>query len=165
MASPGQEGRQTSPERYGDSNLSRHQVRVLLAEDHDDTRFALTLLLEMEGYEVYAARDGQEALTIALERQPDIVITDFDMPRMDGAGLSHALRTSSGWSKRVPIVVLTALGWSLVQQAMEAGADLHIAKPVDFDVLGAMLVKLTGDLGSLQEAASGSATGESNSSH
>jgi CheY-like chemotaxis protein len=125
---------------------SSHPVRILLAEDHDDTRDALTLLLEMEGYEVDAARDGQEALALALERRPDIVVTDFDMPRLDGAGLSQALRSSSDRLRRVPIVLLTALSFSLAERAMEAGADMHIAKPVDFNVLGATLARLVNNV-------------------
>lgn len=115
------------------------RVRVLVAEDHDDTREALRLLLELEGYDVYTARNGKEALEAALEVRPDVVITDFDMPEMDGASLSRALRAHAGRLGKVPILVLTALGWSLIQRAMEAGADLHIPKPVDFHVLGETL--------------------------
>ena len=141
-------------------------VRILVAEDHDDTREALTLLLELEGYEVCAARDGQEALTLALERRPDIVITDFDMPRMDGAGLSRALRASSHRLGNIPIVVLTALGWSLVQRAMEAGADMHMAKPVDFNLLGATLAGLVNRIREASSAhTSSGAAGVTESAH
>jgi CheY-like chemotaxis protein len=136
-----------------DTAHSHRPIRILLAEDHDDTRDALSMLLQMEGYEVYAARDGQEALAMALERRPDIVITDFDMPQMDGASLSRALRASSSRIGRIPIVVLTALGWSLAQRAMEAGADLHIAKPVDFHVLEATLARLAGQLQAMASSA------------
>ena len=121
---------------------SDRPIRVLVAEDHQDTRDALRLLLEMEGYEVFTAKDGQEALNLALDRRPDVVITDFDMPRLDGAGLSQALRSVSHRLGKVPIVVLTALSWSLVQRAMEAGADMHIAKPVDFHMLTQTLSKV-----------------------
>jgi CheY-like chemotaxis protein len=124
----------------------KRRVRVLVAEDHEDTREALKLLLELEGYEVHAAKNGREALATALEIRPDVVITDFDMPEMDGASLSRALRSHSNRIGRVPIVVLTALGWSLIQRAMEAGADMHIPKPVDFHVLGQTLDQVVRDL-------------------
>lgn len=119
--------------------LSKKAIRVLVAEDHDDTREALKLLLELDGYDVVTARDGEEALAAAVDKQPDVVITDFDMPRMDGAGFSEALRALDHPVSRVPIVVLTALNWTLVQRAMNAGADIHIAKPVDFQVLTSTL--------------------------
>lgn len=118
---------------------TRRPVRILLAEDHDDTRDALKLLLELDGYEVIVARDGEEALTAAQERSPDIVITDFDMPKLDGAGLAQALRSETNVLANVPIVVLTAHGWNVIQSAIDAGANIHIAKPVDFAQLNSAL--------------------------
>ncbi len=113
--------------------------RVLVAEDHDDTRDALKLLLEMQGYEVLTARDGEEALALALETDPDVVITDYDMPRLDGAGLARELRSMSSRFGNLPILVLTALNQSMVEGAMSAGADAYIAKPVDMQTLESTL--------------------------
>lgn len=116
--------------------LSRvRRPSVLIAEDHDDTREALKLLLELQGYEVRAATDGMEALALVSESLPDVVITDYDMPRLDGAGLARELRAMSDHIGHLPILVLTALGQGLVKAAMEAGADAYIAKPVDFHTL------------------------------
>lgn len=142
----------TEPGRNGGEAGANRPIRILVAEDHDDTRDALKLLLELDGYEVSMARDGQEALGVALDWRPDIVITDFDMPRMDGASLAHALRSMEQRVGPVPIIVLTALGWSLVQRAIEAGADLHIPKPVDFQVLGATITEIVGRLEHVGEA-------------
>jgi CheY-like chemotaxis protein len=108
---------------------------VLIVEDHTDTRDALKLLLELQGYEVRAAQDGLEALSMIEERLPDVVITDYDMPRLDGAGLARELRARATRIGHVPILVLTALGQGLVKEAMDAGADAYIAKPVDFHTL------------------------------
>src|SRR4029078_12827979 len=77
--------------------------KVLIAEDHADTRDALRLLLEMQGYEVFVAQDGEEAIATALEVVPDVIITDFDMPRLDGAGLARRLRAIDGKFDDVPI--------------------------------------------------------------
>lgn len=135
----GGSGPQNSFRRLAGEAASR--PRILVAEDHDDTRDALRLLLEMQGYEVLAARDGEEALAIALENPPDIVITDFDMPRLDGAGLARQLRSMQQHIGRLPIFVLTALNQSMIQDAMLAGADAYIAKPVDFQALESTLKK------------------------
>jgi len=58
--------------------------RILVAEDQDDLRSIIGLSLGSEGYEVATARDGLEALEIARRRPPDIVVTNLDMPRLDG---------------------------------------------------------------------------------
>jgi CheY-like chemotaxis protein len=123
------------------SNVDRRRLggigrpKVLLAEDHDDTRDALSMLLELQGYEVLAAKDGEEALQVALQVAPDVVITDYDMPKLDGAGLARQLRSLSHPVGNIPILVLTALNQSMVAQAMEAGADAYVSKPVDFQTL------------------------------
>lgn len=109
--------------------------RVLLAEDHDDTRDALSMLLELQGYEVLLAKDGEEALNVALQGSPDVVITDYDMPKLDGAGFARELRALSHPIGTVPILVLTALNQSMVENAMQAGANAYVAKPVDFHTL------------------------------
>jgi CheY-like chemotaxis protein len=126
MSRPVERGLPTAPSR---------RPYILIAEDHDDTREALKLLLELQGYNVRAARDGIEALTLVSEAPPDVVITDYDMPRLDGAGLARELRSRSDELGHLPILVLTALGQGLVKAAMDAGADAYIAKPVDFHTL------------------------------
>jgi DNA-binding response OmpR family regulator len=118
--------------------------KVLLAEDHDDTRDALTMLLELQGYDVLPARDGTEALRLAMEASPDVVITDYDMPKLDGAGLARRLRSMASRFGNVPILLLTALSRKMVEHAMEAGADAYISKPVDFQTLEATLRVFTG---------------------
>ena len=124
--SPVSRSRSTSPAR---------RPYILIVEDHDDTREALKLLLELQGYDVRAARDGVEALTYVNETPPDVVITDYDMPRLDGAGLAREIRARADRLGHLPILVLTALGQGLVKAAMDAGADAYIAKPVDFHTL------------------------------
>ena len=125
------------PERRRLEGIAR--PKVLIAEDHADTRDALRLLLEIQGYEVYVAQDGEEALAVALEVVPDVIITDFDMPRLDGAGLARRLRAIDGKFDSIPILVLTALSQPLVEAALEAGADAYIGKPVDFQTLESAL--------------------------
>jgi CheY-like chemotaxis protein len=113
--------------------------RVLLAEDHDGTREALKMLLELNGYEVFAAKDGEEALRIALQTWPDVVITDFDMPHLDGVGLTRQLRAISSQMHHPVILIVTAVSRAIVERALEAGVDAYIAKPVDFQTLEATL--------------------------
>lgn len=126
-------GTRTSTDRRRFATTDR--PKVLLAEDHEDTRDALSMLLELQGYEVLAAKDGEEALRMALQGSPDVVITDYDMPKLDGAGFARQLRALSHPIGSVPILVLTALNQSMVENAMQAGANAYVSKPVDFHTL------------------------------
>ncbi len=105
--------------------------RVLVAEDGADNRRLLRFILERAGAEVEEHADGRDALDAMLRPGPpvDLVLTDWDMPRLDGAGLVAGLR-AAGWHG--PVVSLTAHAMREQQAACErAGCDAHLTKPVD----------------------------------
>lgn len=106
--------------------------RILLVEDDADTRFALTLLFELEGYEVLAAADGQEAYLIALTEQPDVIVTDINMPRVSGLDLIRLLK-EDGKLAGVPVVAMSAVERQQLNRAMELGAIAVYQKPIEFD--------------------------------
>lgn len=101
--------------------------RVLIAEDETLIRMDLAEMLREEGYDVVGeAGDGQEAVELAEQLQPDLVIMDVKMPRRDGIDAASEIA-----SKRIaPIVVLTAFSQrDLVERAREAGAMAYLVKP------------------------------------
>jgi AmiR/NasT family two-component response regulator len=103
--------------------------RVLVAEDEALIRFDLVELLNDEGYEVVGqAGDGEAAVEMARELQPDLVVMDVKMPRMDGLAAAEIIA-----SERIaPVVMLTAFSQrDLVEQAREAGAMAYVVKPFD----------------------------------
>ncbi|WP_437955504.1 sigma-54 dependent transcriptional regulator [Sorangium sp. So ce119] len=111
----------------------RQSSRVLVVDDEASARSGLEKLLRQEGYAVDAAADGAEALEIAAERPPDVVVTDLKMPRMDGMALLGRLREQD---PSLPVIVVTAFGdVTSAVQAMRAGAEDYLTKPVDFDAL------------------------------
>ncbi|XXT16419.1 sigma-54 dependent transcriptional regulator [Sorangium sp. So ce429] len=111
----------------------RQGSRVLVVDDEASARSGLEKLLRQEGYAVDAAGDGVEALEIAAERPPDVVVTDLKMPKMDGVALLGKLREQD---PALPVIVVTAFGdVSSAVQAMRAGAEDYLTKPVDFDAL------------------------------
>lgn len=109
--------------------------RILLADDEDDILEFVRYNLLREGYEVYTARDGVEAVERALEVHPHLILLDRMMPRMDGLEVCRKLREHKELN-RTMIVFLTALGEDEQQlSGFGAGADDYIAKPIKMHIL------------------------------
>jgi DNA-binding response OmpR family regulator len=108
---------------------------VLVADDDPDILNLVTLRLELDGYEVVGARDGEDALERAFERAPDLALIDVSMPKLDGYEVTERLRgnqTTSG----VPIILLTArVQETDVARGVEAGADDYVKKPFSTELL------------------------------
>lgn len=102
-------------------------MRILVAEDETIIRLDLRGLLESAGYEVVAeARDGEEAVALAREHQPDLAIMDVKMPHLDGIEAARRILEE----RPIPIVILTAFGQrELVDKAAEAGVYGYLVKP------------------------------------
>lgn len=107
--------------------------RLLIADDEADIRNGLKGMLEDEGYACSTAKDGHEALELALRHDVDLVLADLRMPGLDGQELLTALRRAR---PELPVVVLTAFG-SIASAvvAMKQGAADFLPKPVDMDLL------------------------------
>ena len=107
--------------------------RVLIADDEKNMRWVLSQALEAEGYEVFEAADGKEALTAVAEHEPEVVILDHKMPAPDGMEVLRRLRSKG---HRFPVIMLTAHGnVQTAVEAMKAGANEYLTKPFDLDEL------------------------------
>ncbi len=107
--------------------------RVLVVDDEPAARTALKGLLEGQGYAVDAASDGAAALERMADVSPDVVVTDLDMPRMNGMKLLEAVRQRD---RSLPVIVTTsATELKTAVAAMGAGATDYLTKPLDFDEL------------------------------
>ena len=106
--------------------------KVLVVEDHHDTSFLLCRLLKMEGYEVEHAIDGMVGYNAAESAPPDLIVTDIQMPRMDGIEMIKRIRKSNA-CRQVPIIVMSAYGQRRINDALAAGADDVVEKPIDLD--------------------------------
>lgn len=116
-------------------------TRVLVAEDEALIRLDLVELLTDEGFEVIGqAADGEEAVKLARELQPDLVIMDVKMPKMDGITAAEAIAEE----RIAPIVMLTAFSQrELVERARDAGAMAYVVKPFDAsDVIPAIEIAI-----------------------
>lgn len=113
--------------------------RVLVVDDNPDSAESLSMLLELMGHTVCTANDGAEALSVADEFRPDLVLMDLGMPHMDGLEAARRLR-SQPWSTQLVLVALTGWGQDEDRERSEAaGFDHHLVKPLDTAALAALL--------------------------
>ena len=116
--------------------------RVLLAEDHPGTIEVMQLELEVLGYDVTVAQDGQEAVQKATAEPPDVIVMDMLMPKMDGFQAARSIRQNPK-TKDIPILAATALARpGDREKCLESGCDGYIAKPFTHKQLGAAIDKL-----------------------
>jgi two-component system, cell cycle response regulator DivK len=115
--------------------------RVLLVEDFEDSRFSLTKLLEFEGYEVLEAADGAQAIDLALNNKPDLILMDLSLPVIDGLSATRQIRQHESMTA-IPIIALSAHDvLDFQSKARDAGCTDYVTKPVDFGDLISMLSK------------------------
>lgn len=111
--------------------LSRRAVDVLIIEDDTDTRQALRLLLETEGYTCAEASNGRRGVDMALQAPPRLILLDLMMPELDGIGVVEQLRADPR-TQNVRIHCLTARSDSAAHlKARRAGCNLFLTKPLD----------------------------------
>jgi two-component system, chemotaxis family, chemotaxis protein CheY len=119
------------------------QKQVLIVDDCAITRRLVALYLRGAGFSSIQAEDGLEALEKLAQDSVDVVITDLNMPRMDGLALTKSLRSEDRYA-RLPIVMLTTEGQELERmKGHEAGVSEYLTKPVTQEHLGAVVKKLT----------------------
>jgi CheY-like chemotaxis protein len=117
---------------------------ILVAEDDEDNRFLMKTLLELRGYTVVEASNGQEAVELAARAKPDLVLMDLKMPLLNGLAATRSIRQhAKSRVRRVPIVALSAYDPAQHRAvAMAAGCDDYVLKPVDYDRLETLIESL-----------------------
>lgn len=124
------------PEMRTEDGLGVGPPRLLVVDDAPALRELLESMLTQEGFEVTTASSGAEAIRMALQRPPDVVVMDLDLPAMDGMATLAALRRHG--DARVVIVSATSDIRARVR-ALEAGADDYLTKPASLDELSARI--------------------------
>jgi len=111
--------------------VTTHKARILVADDEPDLLLIMKETLEREGFRVDTAEDGAQALESIRKDPPDIVVLDLRMPRVDGFGVTRALRDDPLY-EHLPVIILTASGTRDSKiEGLNLGADDFITKPVD----------------------------------
>ena len=117
---------------------------VLVVEDFEDNRFMMRRLLEMSGYRVIEAVNGSQAVEAAVGERPDLILMDLSLPVLDGLAATRRIRQENGLG-RVPIVAVSAHDSAdFHTEALAAGCNEYVTKPIDFDRLVQILDRLLG---------------------
>jgi CheY-like chemotaxis protein len=125
-----------------DDNSDARPV-VLVVEDFEDNRFMMRRLLEMSGYRVVEAVNGNQAVESAVSENPDIILMDLSLPQLDGLAATRRIRAQEG-ARKVPIVAVSAHDSAdFHAEALAAGCNEYVTKPIDFDQLVSLLDNLT----------------------
>ncbi|MDD5402220.1 MAG: response regulator [Dehalococcoidales bacterium] len=111
--------------------MEDRKAKILVADDDEMSRRLLEAVLTPKGYEVILAKDGIEALNIALTQAPDLIILDIMMPGMDGYLTLNKIKEDDS-TANIPVLMITAVGYDYnIKLANQLGASGYITKPID----------------------------------
>ncbi|HQZ64332.1 MAG TPA: response regulator, partial [Planctomycetaceae bacterium] len=146
------ETQQTSIVEGEGSAVAKSKLRILVVDDNVDSARSLGMILRLKGNEIYTVHDGLAAVEAAEQFQPDMILLDIGLPKLNGYDTCRPIRKQA-WSGRVKIVALT--GWGQEEdrrRSQEAGFDHHLVKPVEPAALDKLLAAPAGRSAILQKA-------------
>jgi CheY-like chemotaxis protein len=132
--------RNASASKNSVASPMRH--RILVVDDNRDAAVTLAMMLRIMGHDTQTAHDGVDAVQAAARFQPDVVLLDIGLPKLNGYEVCRRIR---GQPHGGEIAVIALTGWGRDEdrcQSAEAGFDFHLVKPVSVDTLGQLLSAL-----------------------
>lgn len=121
---------------------------ILVVDDAADNLAVLSLSLQQQGYKVVTASNGEDAVRVAEQTLPNLILMDINLPELDGLGATRRIRENEALHD-VPVVVVTAFGTEGFQRAAyDAGASGYLTKPLDFDRMNQLIARLLSPGGS-----------------
>jgi CheY-like chemotaxis protein len=121
---------------------------ILVVDDAADNLAVISLDLQQQGYKVVTASNGEDAVRVAEQTQPNLILMDINLPELDGLGATRRIRENDAL-RDVPVVVVTAFGTEGFQRAAyDAGASGYLTKPLDFDRMNLLIARLLSPEGS-----------------
>ena len=119
---------------------------ILVADDSADSVAMISLFLQQEGYRVVTATNGEDAIAVASQTLPNLILMDISMPTLDGLGATRRIRDDERLSN-IPVVAVTAFGTEGFQRAAyDVGVSGYLTKPIDLDRLRLLIARLLSPL-------------------
>src|SRR5687768_1354528 len=139
------------PRKQGPSIGS--QFLILVVEDAPDNLAMISLALQQQGYQVVTASNGEDAISVATQTNPNLILMDINLPTLDGLGATRRIRENEAL-RDVPVIAVTAFSTEGFQRAAyDAGISGYLTKPIDLDRMNQLIARL------LSPGGSGSLTG------
>ena len=121
---------------------------ILVVDDSADNVAMLSLDLQQQGYRVVTASNGEDAITVATQMLPNLILMDINLPELDGLGATRRIRENASL-RDVPIVAITAFGTEGFQRAAyDVGVSGYLTKPLDLDRMHQLIARLLSPGGS-----------------
>ena len=121
---------------------------ILVVDDAADNLAVLSLALQQYGYKVVTAANGEDAVRVAEQTHPNLILMDINLPELDGLAAMRRIRENEAL-REVPVVVVTAFGTEGFQRAAyDAGASGYLTKPIDLDRMAILIARLLSPEGS-----------------
>lgn len=121
---------------------------ILVVDDSADNLAVISLALQHQGYRVVTANNGEDAVTVATQTQPHLILMDINLPTLDGLGATRRIRENETL-RDVPVVAITAFGTEGFQRAAyDAGVSGYLTKPIDLDRMLQLIARLLSPTGS-----------------
>ena len=121
---------------------------ILVVDDSADNLAVISLNLQYQGYRVVTAGNGEDAVSVATQTQPNLILMDINLPALDGLGATRRIREHEGL-RDVPVIAITAFGTEGFQRAAyDAGVSGYLTKPLDLDRMNQLVARLLSPSGS-----------------
>ena len=121
---------------------------ILVVDDSADNLAVISLNLQHQGYRVVTAGNGEDAISVATQTQPNLILMDINLPELDGLAATRRIRENAGLHE-VPVIAITAFGTEGFQRAAyDAGVSGYLTKPLDFDRMNQLVARLLSPGGS-----------------
>lgn len=120
---------------------------ILVVDDSADNVAMISLDLQQQGYRVVTAGNGEDAITVATQMMPHLILMDINLPTLDGLGATRRIRENAAL-REVPIIAITAFGTEGFQRAAyDAGVSGYLTKPLDLDRMHQLIARLVSPTG------------------
>jgi CheY-like chemotaxis protein len=134
-----------APEEYQEVDS---KYLILIADDSADSLAMISLFLQQEGYRIVTASNGEDAIKIASQTLPNLILMDISMPALDGLAATRRIRDDDRL-RSIPVIAVTAFGTEGFQRAAyDVGVSGYLTKPLDLDRMRLLIARLLSPLGS-----------------